>query len=263
MKPRVFVGSSVESLKIADAIQTNLDYDAEVTVWSDGIFKPSKYVLESLLMELANTDFGIFVLTPEDIVKIRDKEETAARDNVIFELGVFIGRLGRERTFFVVPRNAADFHLPSDLIGLEPVKYEANRSDGNLTAALRPACSAIATAIREQGARNSTTDANPSLVTEDTVKIISGPFTRIDEADLADFDENDVLTKLEDFFSFLAENLNLGPRTSLYLRDIEAQTDISTDLIRRYVGEAVKAYGYKVTRTGKETIVLEPDTIAF
>ena len=36
MKPKVFIGSSVESLKIANAIQSHLDYTCETTVWKDG-----------------------------------------------------------------------------------------------------------------------------------------------------------------------------------------------------------------------------------
>lgn len=41
--------------------------------------------------------------------------------------------------------------LPSDLAGVTVVRYEANRSDGNILAALGPGCTIIRQAIREYG----------------------------------------------------------------------------------------------------------------
>ena len=152
MKPSVFVGSSVESINIAYAVQEELTYDADITVWSQGIFKLSSTTLDDLLENLDKSDFAIFIFSPDDVVKIGGQEFLSTRDNVVFELGLFIGRLGKQRNFFVLPKDHNDFRLPTDLIGVTPATFDANRSDGNLRAALGPACNKIRTIIAKLGA---------------------------------------------------------------------------------------------------------------
>lgn len=94
MKPRLFVASSSEQLDLAHAAQENLDRDAEVTVWDQGIFEPSRNTMASLLDQLDSSDFGLFIFAPDDVTAMRDRTHSTVRDNVIFELGLFAGRLG-------------------------------------------------------------------------------------------------------------------------------------------------------------------------
>ena len=158
MQPRIFIGSSTESLKIAYAIQENLEHVATVTVWTQGIFELSAYTLESLLSVLERSDFSIFVFSPEDLITIRDQSFLSVRDNVIFELGLFTGRHGKDRNFIIIPRGIQDFHLPTDLLGITPATFDPNRPEEELTAALGPACNKIMRAIQRFSPTSSVAD---------------------------------------------------------------------------------------------------------
>ncbi len=151
MKPRLFIGSSVESVNIAYAAQQNLQHNAEVTVWDQGVFKISSTNLESLIRILNTSDFGMFVFSPDDLINIRGEENRAVRDNVILELGLFVGRLGKDRCFILVPDSRGDLHIPADLVGVITAAYETDRSDNSLQAATAPACFGIREAIEKLG----------------------------------------------------------------------------------------------------------------
>lgn len=150
MKPKIFIGSSVEGLSVAYSIQQNLTHDADVTVWDQGVFELSKTSIESLMDVLGKSDFGVFVFSPDDISVIRKEEKNVVRDNVIFEFGLFVGKLNRERVFFVSP-SGVDFHLPTDLLGVTPGKYDPNRADKSLQAATGPVCHQIRQQIKKLG----------------------------------------------------------------------------------------------------------------
>ena len=102
MKSRVFVGSSSESLDVAYAVQQNLEADVDVTVWTQGVFALSQTTMDGLIRQGSEVDFAVFVLSPDDVTKLRGREHPTARDNVIFEIGIFVGRLGMSRTFLLV-----------------------------------------------------------------------------------------------------------------------------------------------------------------
>jgi hypothetical protein len=132
----------------ARAIQECLETFAEVVIWDQQVFTVSSYALESLERASAEFDFGIFVMTPDDLQKKDRKSIMVPRDNVILEFGIFFGSLGRHRSFLVVPSGVRTMHLPTDLDGLVYARYQRDRADGNLTAALSPACEKIRRAIQ-------------------------------------------------------------------------------------------------------------------
>ena len=158
MKPKVFIGSSKESLHIAQAVQANLEYTAEVTVWTQSVFNGSTYILDSLIDSLNEVDFGIFILGRDDILILREKKYISSRDNIIFELGLCIGKLGKQRSFFIQPRDIENFRLPTDLLGLTPVTFDANRQGKSLMAALGTACYQIEIAMKKFGLLQTETD---------------------------------------------------------------------------------------------------------
>src|SRR5262245_19770517 len=149
MKPRIFIGSSVESLPIAYLLQQNLEYDANVTVWNQGVFQLSSTALDDLLKSLNDFDYGIFVFNPDDVGKIRNTDFTIVQDNVIFELSLFFGKLGKEKVFYLIPKGELNLRLPSDLLGITPGTYDNMREDGNLQAALGPFCNQVRLKIKD------------------------------------------------------------------------------------------------------------------
>jgi predicted nucleotide-binding protein with TIR-like domain/PilZ domain-containing protein len=144
--PRVFVGSSNEGKTLAENLQLELGEGVDATLWSQGVFGLSKGILEELVRAPQSYDFAVLVLTSDDLSYKRGVESNAPRDNVIFELGLFMGALGRERTFVVCARDEP-LELPSDLAGILVATYHS-REDGNLQAALGPACTQIKKEIR-------------------------------------------------------------------------------------------------------------------
>jgi predicted nucleotide-binding protein len=148
--PYVFIGCSAESLPIAEEIQTGLDFTGSVnSLWTQGLFEGSSVTINVLLDELKQSDFAVLLLTADDKTVSRKKQKRAPRDNVIFELGLFMGELGLERTLFVRPRDV-DLKIPTDLLGVTPITYEI-KDTNRVEAALGPVCSAIKKRIKRLG----------------------------------------------------------------------------------------------------------------
>lgn len=126
IKKRLFIGSSSEELTLAELIKSLLESDFDVTIWNDNVwdkavFKINHNFLADLLKASLQFDFGILLGTSDDKVMFRGKEMMQPRDNVLFELGLFTGRLGSSKCAFLIEK---EVKLPSDFNGLSLARFD-------------------------------------------------------------------------------------------------------------------------------------------
>ncbi|GHT35070.1 hypothetical protein FACS189434_12300 [Bacteroidia bacterium] len=126
MKPRIFIGSSSEGLEIAKEVKAFFENDYECFLWTDDIFKYNENFLETLMKEASLFDFGFMVFTKDDYTKSRDNKFDSPRDNVVFEYGLFLGRLGKDNAFIIKDK---DVKLPSDLFGISHADFKCKKKN--------------------------------------------------------------------------------------------------------------------------------------
>jgi len=151
--PFLFIACASESLSVAEAIRDYFESGKEVVaeIWTDNVFKPSKGTMESLEGKLESSDFTVAIFSADDKVESRGQEKVAPRDNTVFELGLFGGAIGRERSFFAVEKGA-DLKIPSDLAGITSLRF--SRPDkANDVLEVEEACAQIEERIRTLGPR--------------------------------------------------------------------------------------------------------------
>lgn len=132
-KKRIFIGSSSEELGLANAAKVilELEKDFEVTVWNEdvwdkAIFRLNNNYLNDLIRATLQFDFGILIGTKDDKVEYRGNEELQPRDNILFELGLFIGRLGLNNCAFLIDK---DIKVLSDIKGISLARFEKNNTE--------------------------------------------------------------------------------------------------------------------------------------
>ena len=148
-KPRIFLGSSGKQAKLLQALTRGLEEVAHVEPWTTS-FNPGTTTLERLLELTREVDFAAFVFAHDDWTTISPPAsdpsgsgQASPRDNVVFEAGLFGGVLGMRRTFILHARGSK---LPSDLLGLTCVRYEATT-----TAEMRVVNEKLRKAIENEG----------------------------------------------------------------------------------------------------------------
>lgn len=155
-RPRLFIVSSAEAHTEAEEIRLGLEHEGWIVeLWSDDqIFPVGSYPLDVLEGAVSKADFCIAIASADDLVRARDRKQMAPRDNVIFELGFFMSRIGRARTMLLVPKGK-DIKIPSDFKGVTPITYDDNTTDQQLSTALGPTITKIKKTVRDQGVRSS------------------------------------------------------------------------------------------------------------
>ncbi|MGB8190815.1 MAG: STING domain-containing protein [Chitinophagaceae bacterium] len=126
IKRKLFIGSSSEELELAEKAKALLQDDYDVTIWNedvwdDSVFKINQNFLADLLKASLQFDYGILLGTNDDKVIFRGQEVMQPRDNVIFELGLFTGRLGTSKCAFLIEKQVKPL---SDFSGLTLATFE-------------------------------------------------------------------------------------------------------------------------------------------
>lgn len=116
---KVFLAYASEDRKVAVAVQEAITEEAKAE--GDGKITVVKWIVNAELTDsifnniqstMSGTDFGVFLYSPVDV---------KARDNVVFESGLFIGMKKADRAIILLPRN---YEVePSDLHGILGLKY--------------------------------------------------------------------------------------------------------------------------------------------
>lgn len=120
MKPTIIIFSSTKSLPVAEGIRDNLQETFETELWTEGLFDEHNTIpLLVFLKKLMCYDCAAVILGDDDL---RQKEgtgptESVPRDNVIFELGAAMARMGPQKTFVFTPADR-NVSLPSYFRGV-------------------------------------------------------------------------------------------------------------------------------------------------
>ena len=147
IKPKIFIGSSSNTLNRAKIIQLGLKDFADAVVWNQGVFEPSKTGFESIVAKSKTFDYAVFILSSDDLVLKNKNIEFQPRDNVLFEMGLFMGALGSDRVFAVVSEEDK-VKLPSDFDGFTMIGWH-HHTDGNIKAEMGPVCTEIEQLLSE------------------------------------------------------------------------------------------------------------------
>ncbi|WP_404439046.1 nucleotide-binding protein [Microbacterium aerolatum] len=262
--PRVFIGASSEAKRAADTLQVLLQGHGacEPYVWDQGTFQLTESFLGSLTRAARDADFGVLLATQDDAITGHDR--LAPRDNVMLELGLFIGALGRERAILVADHSADGIKLPTDMSGITHAPYTTNVTK-NLRTALTDVALKITEHIERVGARDrSSSRAAPTRGANEA----SGP-TAVYPASRNHVAGIDEVSKLQWELQLVAQNAQAqgwrvrnqsqtafrveSPRRQRFTFSIAAHPRTARAELRKFVSD-LRTNGLRISRAVREPI---------
>lgn len=113
-------------------ISTDERYPIQATIINERILTCE--LLTDVMRLFKESEFCVTFLTREDCCLIENVEKQRLRQNVVFELGMALIELGRERCILLSDFDVkdSDFDLPSDMNSLEILQFDANNLEGVL-----------------------------------------------------------------------------------------------------------------------------------
>jgi prolyl-tRNA editing enzyme YbaK/EbsC (Cys-tRNA(Pro) deacylase) len=130
---KIFVGSSNEAIQYSLEVRALIEkYEMVPVSWQE-IFKPGDFTLDALLRITEEVDAAILIASPDDETWYRMHKRMEPRDNILFELGLFIAELGRYRTCIlrITGKDKEPATLPTDLLGVTYINYHFNQPASN------------------------------------------------------------------------------------------------------------------------------------
>lgn len=148
-KPHLIIFSSGKAVPVAEAAKLNLERDFTVDLWTENFFDENNTLpLNTFLKKLLCYDLAVLVLGDDNVQLEKDgaTQVWVPRDNVVFELGATMARMGTQKTFLLTPEEPS-VKLPTYFKGIEPLTYQ-KREDGNYVAGTGGACINIRDRVR-------------------------------------------------------------------------------------------------------------------
>lgn len=122
LKPKIFIGSSTTGVPIAEKVKANLLAIGDCFIWNEpNVWEPNRSTFENLLRMVSYFDFGVFIATADDLTLTNDKIVIEPRDNVILEMALFCGAMGRDKSFLLVEDG---IKLPTDFNGIYMPRFK-------------------------------------------------------------------------------------------------------------------------------------------